>query len=160
MDVIHPRCAGIDCSKKDAKVCVRIQGQGRRKKSATVTTWGATTAQILALREHLVAAKVSCVVIESTSDYWKPFYYLLDDALEVTLVNAKAVRNVPGRKTDLLTELLRGFRGGCVPGGVRLASFAARDRRWRTAAGFGGAGGVGSGWSGGDRRPVPAVSAG
>src|SRR5215813_13077729 len=101
MDVIHPRCAGIDCSKKDAKVCVRIQGQGRRKKSATVTTWGATTAQILALREHLVAAKVSCVVIESTSDYWKPFYYLLDDALEVTLVNAKAVRNVPGRKTDV-----------------------------------------------------------
>jgi Transposase len=44
---------------------------------------------------------VSCVVIESTSDYWKPFYYLLDDALEVTLVNATAVRNLPGRKTDV-----------------------------------------------------------
>jgi transposase len=56
MDVIHPRCAGIDCSKKDAKVCVRIQGRGRRAKSSTVTTWGATTAQILALREHQVAA--------------------------------------------------------------------------------------------------------
>ncbi len=101
MDVVHPRCAGIDCSKKDAKVCVRIQGQGRRAKSATVTTWGATTNQILALREYLVAAKVTCVVIESTSDYWKPFYYLLDDALEVILVNAKAVRNLPGRKTDV-----------------------------------------------------------
>lgn len=101
MDVVHPRCAGIDCSKKDAKVCVRIQGQGRRAKSATVSTWGATTSQILALREHLVAAKITCVVIESTSDYWKPFYYLLDDALEVVLVNAKAVRNVPGRKTDV-----------------------------------------------------------
>jgi transposase len=75
MDVIHARCAGIDCSKKDAKVCVRIHGQGRRAKSATVTTWGATTGQILALREHLVAAKVTCVVIESTSNYWKPFYY-------------------------------------------------------------------------------------
>ena len=160
MDVIHPRCAGIDCSKKDAKVCVRIQGQGRGAKSSTVTTWGATTAQILALREHLVAAKVSCVVIESTSDYWKPFYYLLDDALEVILVNAAAVRNLPGRKTDLLTELLQGFRGGCVPAGVRLARFAARDRRWRTTAGFGGAGGAGAGCSGGDRRSVPAVSAG
>src|SRR5258708_2527082 len=99
MDVIHARCAGIDCSKKDAKVCVRIHGQGRRAKSATVTTWGATTGQILALREHLVAAKVSCVVIESTSNYWKPFFYLLDDALEVMLVNAAAVRNLPGRKT-------------------------------------------------------------
>ncbi len=70
MDVMHPRCAGIDCSKKDAKVCIRVQGQGRRATSATVTTWGATTSQILALREHLVAANVTCVVIESTSDYW------------------------------------------------------------------------------------------
>lgn len=101
MDVVHPRCAGIDCSKKDAKVCVRVQGQGRRAKSAAVTTWGSTTGQILALREHLVAAKVTSVVIESTSDYWKPFYYLLDDELDVTLVNAAAVRNLPGRKTDV-----------------------------------------------------------
>ena len=101
MDVVHPRCAGIDCSKTDAKVCVRIQGQGRRAKSATVTTWGAMTSQILALREHLVAAKVTCVVIESTSDYWKPFYYLLDDELDVVLVNAASVRNLPGRKTDV-----------------------------------------------------------
>jgi transposase len=66
-----------------------------------VTTWGATTSQILALREHLMAAKVTCVVIESTSNYWKPFYYLLDDALDVILVNAKTVRNLPGRKTDV-----------------------------------------------------------
>lgn len=101
MDVVHPRCAGIDCSKKDAKVCVRIQSQGRRAKSATVSTWGATTSQILALREHLIAQKVSCVVIESTSDYWKPFYYLLDDGLNVVLVNAASVRNLPGRKTDV-----------------------------------------------------------
>jgi transposase len=101
MDVVHPRCAGIDCSKKDAKVCVRVQGQGRRARSATVSTWGATTGQILALREHLVAAKVTCVVIESTSDYWKPFYCLLDEELDVTLVNAAAVRNLPGRKTDV-----------------------------------------------------------
>ena len=56
MDVVHPRCAGIDCSKKDAKVCVRIQGQGRKRASSTVTTWVATTSQILALREHLIAA--------------------------------------------------------------------------------------------------------
>ena len=160
MDVVHPRCAGIDCSKKDAKVCVRVQGQGRKRASSTVTTWGATTSQILALREQLLAEKVTCVVIESTSDYWKPFYYLLDDVLDMMLVNASRVRNVPGRKTDLLTELLQGFWGGCVLRGVRLARFAARGRRWRTAAGFGGAGGAGAGWSGGDRRSVPAVSAG
>src|SRR6476646_7735914 len=93
---------------------------------------------------------------------WRIWYYLLEAAgLSVQLVNARDVKNVPGRpKTDLLTELPRGLRGGCVPGRVRLARFAARDGQWRTAAGFGCAGGTGSGWSGGDRRPVPTVSAG
>lgn len=101
MEVIHPRCAGIDCSKRDAKVCVRVQGAGRRGTAKTVTTWGSTTAEVMALRERLVAEQVGAVIIESTSDYWKPFFYLLEDVLEVTLVNAKSVRNVPGRKTDV-----------------------------------------------------------
>ncbi|MDT2009049.1 IS110 family transposase [Rhodococcus opacus] len=101
MEVVHPRCAGIDISKKDAKVCVRIQGSGRRPTSATVTTWGAMTNQILALCEHLLAEKVTCVVMEATGDYWKPYYYLLEDTLPVMLVNAHDARNMPGRKTDV-----------------------------------------------------------
>jgi transposase len=101
MEVLHPRCAGVDVSKKDAKVCVRVQGSGRRGTSTTVTSWGSTTGEVLALREHLRAEQVTCVVIESTSDYWKPFYYLLEEQLPVMLVNAKAARNVPGRKTDV-----------------------------------------------------------
>ena len=88
-------------SKKDAKACIRVQGQGRRATSTTVTTWGSTTNEIWALREYLLAERVDCVVIESTSDYWKPFYYLLEDQLNVMLVNAKAARNVPGRKSDV-----------------------------------------------------------
>ncbi len=59
------------------------------------------TSSILALREHLIAERVTCVVIESTAAYWKPFYFLLDGALNVMLVNARHVRNVPGRKTDV-----------------------------------------------------------
>ena len=103
MDVIHPRCAGLDISKKDAKVCVRINGAGRRKTSETVTTFGATTRQIMSLRDHLGAQQVTCVVMEATSDYWKPFYYLLEDlpGVEVMLVNARHVKNLPGRKTDV-----------------------------------------------------------
>ena len=54
MEVIHVRCAGLDISKKDAKVCVRIAGAGRRKTIETVTTWSSVTNQVLALREHLV----------------------------------------------------------------------------------------------------------
>lgn len=73
MEVIHPRCAGMDVSKKDAKVCVRHGGAGRRKTVETVTTWSSMTDQILALREHLADQKVTCVVMEATADYWKPF---------------------------------------------------------------------------------------
>jgi len=59
------------------------------------------TNQILALREHLLAEKVTCVVMEATSDYWKPFFYLLEDALPVMLVNAYHAKNMPGRKSDV-----------------------------------------------------------
>src|ERR1700752_1040569 len=101
MEVVHARCAGIDISKRDAKVCVRVQGAGSRPTSATVTTWGAMTKQILALRDHLIEQNVTCVVMEATGDYWKPYFYLLDDALSVMLVNAHDARNMPGRKTDV-----------------------------------------------------------
>ena len=102
MEVVHTRCAGLDISKKDAKVCVRIAGAGRRKTVETVTTWSSMTNQILALRDHLIAEQVTCAVMEATGDYWKPFYYLLEDAgFEVVLVNARHVKNLPGRKTDV-----------------------------------------------------------
>ena len=101
MEVVHVRCAGLDVSKKDAKVCVRVAGAGRRKTVETVTTWSSMTNQVLALREHLVAERVTCAVMEATGDYWKPFCSLLEDAgFEVMLVNARHVKNLPGRKTD------------------------------------------------------------
>src|SRR5829696_9066703 len=101
MEVVYPRCAGLDVSKRDVKVCVRIQGRGSRPTRATVTTWGSTTRQILALRDMLVEEGVGMVVIESTGTYWKPFYYLLEDHLALTLVNAREAKTVPGRKTDV-----------------------------------------------------------
>ena len=102
MDVIHPRCAGVDVSKRDAKVCVRVAGAGRAKARSTVTTWGSVTNQVLALRDHLIGEQVTLVVMEATSDYWKPFFYLLEDGpFEVMLVNARHVKNLPGRKTDV-----------------------------------------------------------
>lgn len=102
MDVLHERCAGLDISKKDAKVCVRTPSTKRRGSFTNqTTTWGSTTNAVLALREHLLAANVSLVVIEATSDYWKPFYYVLAEDLNVILVNARQVKNLPGRKTDV-----------------------------------------------------------
>lgn len=102
MEVVHVRCAGMDVSKRDAKVCVRVAGRGRRKTVETVRTWASTTNAVLALREHLIAEQVTLVVMEATGEYWKPFYYLLEDAgFEVMLVNARQVKNLPGRKSDV-----------------------------------------------------------
>jgi transposase len=102
MDLMHPRCAGLDVSKRDVKVCVRLARPGPTGATKTVTTWTSMTGQILALREHLIEQQVTLVVMEATGDYWKPFYYLLEDGpFEVLLVNARQVKNVPGRKTDV-----------------------------------------------------------
>lgn len=102
MEVVHPRCAGIDLSKRDAKVCIRVQGSGSRSTSQTVTTWGSMTRQILELRDHLVEQKVTHAVMEATSDYWKPFYYLFEGApFETILANPTQVRAIPGRKSDV-----------------------------------------------------------
>ena len=80
-------------------MCVRIAGAGRRKTVETVTTWGSMTSQILALRDHLIAERITCAVMEATSDYWKPFYYLLEDAgFDVLLVNARHVKTSPAAR--------------------------------------------------------------
>jgi transposase len=102
MEVLHARCAGLDLSKRDAKVCVRIVPEGKARAVQQVTTWSSMANEILALREHLLQAAVTCVVMEATSDYWKPFYYVLEDGpWELLLVNARDAKNLPGRKTDV-----------------------------------------------------------
>lgn len=102
MELMHPRCAGLDLSKRDAKACVRTVPPGRVRAVEEITTWSSMTGDILALREHLTQAQVTCVVMEATGDYWKPFYYLLEDGpFQVMLVNAHDAKNLPGRKTDV-----------------------------------------------------------
>jgi transposase len=113
-------------SKRDAKVCVRINGSGRRKTVSTVTTWGSVTSQVLALRDHLAAEAVTLVVMEATGDFWKPFYYVLEDDFEVMLVNPRHVKNLPGRKTDVWRCGVAGRSGGARVG-ARVAG-APRNR--------------------------------
>jgi len=102
MDVLHERCAGMDVSKRDVKVCVRSPSRYAGRYRSEVKTFGAMTGQILELRAYLIEAQVTRVVMESTGEYWKPFYYLLEDGpFEVLLVNPGHVKNMPGRKTDV-----------------------------------------------------------
>jgi transposase len=102
MEVVHPRCAGLDVSKRDAKVCVRCPGRRAGSYLKPVTTFGSVTEDILRLRDQLIEAEVTLVVMEATGDYWKPFFYLLEDGpFELVLANPVHVKNLPGRKTDV-----------------------------------------------------------
>lgn len=163
VELVVQRVAALDLGKATLEACMRVphpSKPGRRMQE--IRGYATTTAALLEMAIWLRQWGVERVVMESTSDYWKGVYYLLEsEGFDCWLVNAREVKNVPGRaKTDLLTELPRQVWGGCVPGGVGLARFAARDGRWRTTAGFGGAGGAGAGCSEGHRRSVSAVSAG
>ena len=101
MDVLHERAAGLDISKKDVKVCVRVPSTRPGYFSNTIVTYGAFTNDILRLRKDLERAGVTVVVMEATGDYWKPFFFVLAETLNVELVNAKQARNIPGRKSDV-----------------------------------------------------------
>ncbi|WP_113717488.1 IS110 family RNA-guided transposase [Arthrobacter dokdonensis] len=100
-DVVYRRVAGMDVSKSDVKVCVRVPSTQRNRYHSEVTTWGATVPEIMKLKAFLEEAQLELVVMESTSDYWKPYFYLLEDTVPVQLVNARQARNLPGRKTDV-----------------------------------------------------------
>lgn len=99
------RVAAIDVAKASGMVCTRVPHESHPGRRVT-TVWqvSATTNALLDLGELLVAQGVERVVVESTSDYWRPFVYLLEaQGLRVWLVNARDVKNVPGRpKTDKL----------------------------------------------------------
>jgi transposase len=99
------RVAGLDIGKASLVCCVRVPHEsqpGRRRQQ--VRTFATTTGQLLELRDWLAAEGVTRCVMEATSAYWKPPFYLLEDAIaECWLVNAREVKNVPGRpKTDKL----------------------------------------------------------
>ncbi len=105
---IVERVAAIDVAKATGMVCTRVPHASAPGKRVTkVWEVKATTKGITELAEHLVSERVERVVLESTSDYWRPFLYVLEGAgLVVWLVNAKQVKNVPGRpKTDKLDSV-------------------------------------------------------
>ena len=111
MQVIHERCAALDIGKSVVVACVRRPhaGGGREQQ---VRTFDAFLDALEALRDWLVAEWVTHVAMEATGPYWRPVWYVLEDAgFDLLLVNARHVKQVPGRKTDVkdavwLAELL------------------------------------------------------
>ena len=111
MQVIHPRCAGLDVHPDSVVVTVLLTAP-----DGTVTkhqqTFGAFTPELLRLADWLKSHAVTQAAMESTGAYWKPVWNLLEDQLTLVLVNAQHLKRVPGRKTDVsdsewLADLLR-----------------------------------------------------
>ncbi|HIE56051.1 MAG TPA: IS110 family transposase [Chromatiaceae bacterium] len=110
MRIMYERCAALDVHKKTVVACVRITDKNDVVETE-VRTFGTTTPDLLQMADWLNEWKVTIVAMESTGEYWKPVFNLLEGNVEVILVNARHVKQVPGRKTDVkdsewLAELL------------------------------------------------------
>jgi transposase len=106
MQVLYPCCCGIDIHAKTAVACLIRQGRRQTRTFSTMTD------DLLRLSDWLVSEGCTHVAIESTGVYWKPVFNILEGPLSVILVNARDVKAVPGRKTDVrdcewLADLLR-----------------------------------------------------
>jgi transposase len=122
VELVHPRCAGLDVAKDEVVACVRVpDGHGGRDQE--VRTFQTFTSGLEALADWLAGERVTQVVMEATGQYWKPIWYVLEErGFELLLVNARHVKILPGRKTDVcdaawLAELLEHglLRGSFVP---------------------------------------------
>ena len=95
MDTVYQRCCGLDVHQKRVTACV-ITPEGQE-----VRSFSAMTKDLLALADWLAGHQVTQVAMESTGVYWKPVYNILEDEFSVMVVNARHMKAVPGRKTDV-----------------------------------------------------------
>ncbi len=120
MEVLHPRCAGLDVHKDTVVACARIMEAGKIEQH--VETFGTMTSDLERLRDWLASHGCTHVAMESTGVFWKPVWHVLEGHFELVLANAAHVKNVPGRKTDVndamwISDLLAHglVRGSFVP---------------------------------------------
>lgn len=106
MEIIHPCCCGLDVHAKTVVACLIKHGKKQTRTFSTMTD------DLLALLDWLLSEGCTHVAIESTGIYWRPVFNILEGSLEVILANARHVKALPGRKTDVkdcqwLADLLR-----------------------------------------------------
>jgi transposase len=98
MDILYPRCAGLDVHKDMVMARVRCVSEPRVDETRSFAT---TTGALIELQEWLSSHAVTHVAMEATGVYWKPVWHLLEEHFELVLANAQHIKNVPGRKTDV-----------------------------------------------------------
>lgn len=111
MEILHTHCAGLDVHKKVVVATILVSSEDRQLAKET-RSFETMTPSLLALSDWLAAHEVTHVAMESTGEYWKPIYNILEDNFELLLVNAQHIKAVPGRKTDVkdsewIADLLR-----------------------------------------------------
>jgi transposase len=111
MDVIYTHVAGLDIHKKTVVVCI-ITPTASGKPHKEIRTFGTMTQELLTLVDWLATKGVTHVAMESTGEFWKPVYNLLEGSFTLLVVNAQHIKTVPGRKTDVkdaewIADLLR-----------------------------------------------------
>ena len=100
MDVMHERVAGLDVHKETIVACVRIMAGGKATRECR--TFDTTTAGLESLLSWLTESGCTQVAMEATGVYWKPVWNILSDGkFELLVANARHIKNVPGRKTDM-----------------------------------------------------------
>jgi transposase len=100
MDVIHQRVAGLDVHKASIMACVRTTNGGKVKRECR--TFETTTAVLTELLTWLTGCQCTRVAMEATGVFWKPVWNILSDGgFELIVANARHIKNVPGRKTDV-----------------------------------------------------------
>jgi transposase len=100
VETIVRRAAALDVHKAQVTACVRVPVRGRGRVQE-VAEFASTVTGLLALRDWLKAYRVTQVAMEATGVYWKPVWAILEDDFDCLLVNARHVKQVPGRKTDV-----------------------------------------------------------
>jgi transposase len=111
MDIVHTHCAGLDVHKKTVVTAI-IVPDGKNGLQKETRTFETMTCDLLALSDWLMGYGVTHVAMESTGEYWKPVFNILENNFEVLLVNAQHIKAVPGHKTDVkdsewIADLLR-----------------------------------------------------
>src|SRR5262245_34578743 len=98
MDLLYPRCAGLDVHKDTVVASIRCVTEPVHKE---VRTFETTTRSLMELNAWLGEWGVTHVAMEATGIYWKPVWHLLEGDFELTLANAQHIKSMPGRKTDV-----------------------------------------------------------
>jgi transposase len=102
METIFQRVCGLDVHEASIVACVVVAEEGKRRPKKTLKTFSAMHSDIVRLREWLDAQSVTHVVMEGTGIYWRPVYEVLEGGFDLWVVNARHVKNLPGRKSDVI----------------------------------------------------------